>query len=186
MVCRRPAGGGGARGVMTDASVPAEPGEFRRGWGVLLASFAGLAFGVATLAISYTIGVFIDPLREEFGWSRAQIFGAGTIVSLVVGVLSLGVGWLTDRVNVRKLIIVSQLGFGLAFFAMAAGIHNLPSFYALYFLMGVCGVATIAVPFAKIITADFVRNRGLALGLAMSGSGLCGLLVPVSVASSSS
>lgn len=153
-------------------------GEFRSDWGVVLASFAGLAFGVATLAVSYTIGVFIEPLSQEFGWSRAQILTAGTIVSLAVAGLSLGVGWLTDRYSIRRLVIVSQLAFGLMFFVIGAFVGDLWSFYIFYFLMAAAGAATIAVPFAKLITAKFVRHRGLALGLAMAGSGLCGLVVP--------
>lgn len=152
--------------------------EFRSDWGVVLASFAGLAFGVATLAVSYTIGVFIEPLSREFGWSRAQILTAGTIVSVAVAALSLVVGWLTDRYSIRRLVIASQLGFGLMFFVLGAFLSNLWNFYLFYFLMAALGAATIAVPFAKLITAKFVRRRGLALGLAMAGSGLCGLVVP--------
>ena len=153
-------------------------GEFRKGWGTLLASFTGLAFGVAALSFPYTLGVFIEPLNTEFGWSRAQILTAGSVVSLSVGGLSLLVGWLSDRMNMRTLIISSQVAFGLAFMVMAVGINNLPSFYALYFLMSVAGMATSAIPFAKLLTADFVYNRGLALGIAMSGTGFCALVAP--------
>jgi MFS family permease len=133
---------------------------------------------MSTLSVGYTIGVFIDPLRLEFGWSRAQILATTSVVSVAIGALSFVVGWLTDRVNVRRLIIGSQVAFGLAFFLMAGGIRDLPTFYGLYLLMAIAGAATIAVPFAKLITAEFVENRGLALGLAMSGTGICGLLVP--------
>ena len=152
--------------------------EFRRGWGTLLASCAGLAFGVATLAISYTIGVLMGPLQDEFGWSRAQILVSSTIVSVVVGSLTLGVGWLADRTNVRRLVIGSQLGFGLGFFALGLFVTSLASLYILYFLLALVGVATTAVAFAKLITAQFVKHRGLALGLAMSGSGFCAFAVP--------
>lgn len=158
--------------------VDTDSSEFRDGWKTLLASFAGLAFGVATLAVSYTIGAFIEPLHAEFGWTRAQILAAGGMASVTVGLISLAVGWLTDRMNVRRLIIGSQLGFGLSFLLMAVGIRSLPTFYATYLLMAVLGAATIAVPFAKLITTEFVRHRGLALGIAMAGTGVCGLLVP--------
>ncbi len=153
-------------------------GEFRKGWGTLVASFTGLAFGVAALSFPYTLGVFIEPLHNEFDWSRAQILTAGSVVSLSVGGLSLLVGWLSDRVNMRTLIICSQIAFGLAFLLMAVGIQSLPSFYALYFLMSVAGMATSAIPFAKLVTSDFVHHRGLALGIAMSGTGFCALVAP--------
>ncbi len=156
--------------------------EFRRGWGVLLASTTGFAFGVASLAISYTIGVFIGPLQAEFGWDKAQILVASTIVSVVVGSLTFVVGWLADRVDLRRLVIGSQLAFGLGFFALGLFVNGLVSFYLLYFLLAVAGVSTTAVPFAKIITTRFTVHRGLALGIAMSGTGLCGFLVPPYVA----
>jgi MFS family permease len=155
-----------------------ESGEFRQGWRTVLASFTGLAFGVASLSVPYTIGVFVEPLREEFGWTRAEILAAVSMVSVSIGALSLALGWLTDRINVRRLIIGSQIAFGLAFFLMAFGIRSLPTFYGLYLLMAIAGLATLAIPFAKLITAEFVKHRGLALGLATSGTGFCGLAVP--------
>ena len=159
-------------------AIAARTGEFKKGWGTIVASAAGLAFGVATLAVSYSIGVFIGPLNEEFGWSRAQILVVTTVVTLAVAALSPVVGWITDQLGVRRLIIASQLGFGASFFALGLLTYNLWSFYALYFVMAMLGAGTIAVTFAKLITAEFVKHRGLALGLAMSGTGICGFLVP--------
>jgi MFS family permease len=160
----------------------AEHGEFRRGWGTVLASVSGLAFGVAALAISYTIGVFLGPLNEEFGWSKQQILFAGTIVSVAVVGLSPVVGWITDRYGVRRMIIGSQLGFGLGFAGLATFTANLWTFYACYFLMALMASGTIAVTFSKLLTTEFIKHRGLALGLAMSGTGLCGFIVPPFVA----
>ena len=47
--------------------------EFRRHWGLVLASHLGLMLGVATMAFSYTIGVFTRPLMREFGCERTVI-----------------------------------------------------------------------------------------------------------------
>ncbi len=156
----------------------AERGEFQRGWGTVLASVVGLAFGVATLAISYSIGVFIAPLNEEFGWTRQQVLIASPIVSVAVMALTPVVGWITDRYGVRRLIILSQLGFGLGFFVIGAFTYSLWVFYIAYFFLALLGAGTIAVTFAKLITHEFVKHRGLALGLAMTGSGFCGFIVP--------
>ncbi len=155
-----------------------EQGEFQRGWGTVLASVVGLAFGVATLAISYSIGVFIAPLNEEFGWTRQQVLLASPIVSIAVMGLTPVVGWITDRFGVRRMIILSQLGFGLGFFLIGAFTYNLWVFLGAYFLLALLGAGTIAVTFAKLITHEFVKHRGLALGLAMTGSGFCGFIVP--------
>ena len=46
--------------------------EFRFGWPVVLASTFGISLGMSPLPF-YTIGVFAQPLAEEFGWGIDQI-----------------------------------------------------------------------------------------------------------------
>jgi MFS family permease len=151
--------------------------EFRRHWGLVLASHLGLMLGVATMAFSYTIGVFTKPLMQQFGFTDGQILGAMIFVGLPTVITAIPIGWIVDRYGVRRVVLTSQLLFGLAFFALAFGMRGLTSFYALYFLLSLCGAGTIAVTFAKLLTTRFVKRRGLALGLAMAGTGMCSLLV---------
>ena len=151
--------------------------EFRRHWGLVLASHLGLMLGVATMAFSYTIGVFTRPLMREFGWSDAQVLAALVFVTVPTLVMAVVAGWIADRYGVRRVVLVSQFAFGLSFIAIALFVTNLASFYALYALMALCGGGTIAVTFAKLLTLRFVKHRGLALGLAMAGTGLCSVLV---------
>ena len=49
---------------------------------------------------------------------------------------------------------------------------NLWHFYALYLLLGAVGSGTTPVSYSKVISRWFDQKRGLALGLAMAGSGL--------------
>lgn len=156
--------------------------EFRKHWGLVLASHFGLMLGVATISFSYTIGIFTKPLMQEFGWTDGQILSVMVFVMMPTVVMAVVVGWIVDRYGVRRVVLISQLLFGLSFFALALYINSLPSFYALYFLMALCGGGTIAVTFAKLITRRFVRHRGLALGIALAGTGLCSLLVQPYVA----
>jgi MFS family permease len=151
--------------------------EFRRHWGLVLASHLGLMLGVSTMAFAYTIGIFTRPLMLEFGWSDAQILAALVFVTIPTLVMAVVAGWIADRYGVRRVVLVSQLAFGLSFFAIALFVTDLASFYALYALMALCGGGTIAVTFAKLLTLRFVKHRGLALGFAMAGTGLCSVLV---------
>jgi OFA family oxalate/formate antiporter-like MFS transporter len=48
------------------------PGEFRRGWKVLIAALLGTAFGASPIPFQ-TLGFFIGSLQEEFGWSLRDI-----------------------------------------------------------------------------------------------------------------
>ena len=54
--------------------------EIRREWRVLVATIMGMSCAIATLGLPYSIGVMIEPLRREFGWSLAQIMGVQPIV----------------------------------------------------------------------------------------------------------
>jgi len=69
---------------------------FRYGWPVVLASTFGVSLGMAPLPF-YTIGVFAQPLAEEFGWGIDQIL-LGLVPFCIVTVISAPMaGYLSDR-----------------------------------------------------------------------------------------
>jgi MFS family permease len=152
--------------------------ELRGDFGPVLASMMGLACSIATLGFTYSIGPFIRPLADEFGWSRQQILGVQPLITLAVVACSALMGWLADRHGVRRFILGSQVLFGIGFFGLAFGLHSLTSFYLLYFLMSVGAGATTSIGFSRLLAQRYERQRGLALGIANSGTGLCGFLVP--------
>ena len=160
-----------------DRSAPAH--EWRGNKGLVAASHLGVGFSVAALGFTYSIGPFVRPLTEEFGWSRQDIFLAQTMMTLVIVLMSPVIGWVADRHGVRRMVIASQALFGLAFIAIGLGTQSLATFYALYLLMAVVGGGTIGIGFARLISQRFEAQRGLALGIANVGTGLCGFLVPI-------
>lgn len=160
---------------MASASRPARS-EIREQAGLLLASALGLACGIATLGLPYSIGIVVKPLQAEFGWTLAEIMAVQPIVTLAVIAAAVVVGWLADRHGVRRLIVVSQAAFGLGLAAIGAFTHSLASFYAIYFVVGLLSGGTLAITFTKLVAARFERQRGLALGIALSGTGLCSIV----------
>lgn len=139
---------------------------------------AGLACSIATLGFTYSIGPFVKPLVDEFGWTRQEILGVQPVITAAVVGASVAMGWLADRGGVRNLILASQALFGLGFFAMAFGLQSLTSFYVIYFLLAVGAGATTSIGFSRLLAQRYDRQRGLALGIANSGTGLCGFVVP--------
>lgn len=161
-----------------DTSTRAPAGELRAQFGAVLASMMGLAFSIATLGFTYSIGAFVNPLVEEFGWTRQDILSAQVFITVPTIFTSAAVGWFADRHGVRRLILASQALFGLSFFALALLLDSLTTLYTIYFLMAVGAGGTVGIGFARLLSERFDRQRGLALGIAMSGTGLCGFLVP--------
>jgi MFS family permease len=152
--------------------------EWREGWPLVLASLVGITFSFMAMAAGYTLGVLTKPLEEAFGWSRQQILAATFVQLLGILPASFVVGWIADRYGVARVILISQLGLGLSFVALGLLTRDLASYYALYFMLALLSAGTLPITFMKAIATRFRASRGLAIGVALSGSGLCGLIVP--------
>lgn len=152
--------------------------EFASGWRMLVACVVGVAFSITTMAVTYTLGSFVGPLTEEFGWSRQQILSVAIFTTAAFIPASLTAGWIVDRYGARRLITLSQAAFGLGFIALGLWTRSLVTFYALYFLLPLLAIGTTQTVFSKVLLRHFVKARGLALGIALSGTGLCVLVMP--------
>jgi MFS family permease len=166
----------------TIASMPAmhaqsagKEGEFRRGWQIVLASLFIFGCGLAALPF-YTIGVFTPHLVHEFGWSVGQIMTAMMITTVSVTVGGPAAGLLCDRYGTRPVVLISLVLFGLSYMSLATLGNSLLRFYLTFATISLLGAGTLPITFTRTINRWFDRRRGLALGLAMMGTGLFGIL----------
>lgn len=152
--------------------------EFRFGWPVVLASALGIGLGLSPLPF-YTIGVFVGPYSQEFGWSVAFIF-SGMLV-LTVGVLVMGpvIGFMTDRYGVRKVALTSVVGLGLTMMAFALGNGSRLLYLATWGALAVTAAGTLPITWTRAVTGWFNERRGLALGISLIGTGLFGALAKI-------
>src|SRR6185295_20303241 len=51
--------------------------------------------------ILYTLGLFIKPLNQEFGWDRASISAAGGLAAISSAIAIPFVGWVIDHWGIR-------------------------------------------------------------------------------------
>ncbi|MFM7783099.1 MAG: MFS transporter, partial [Gammaproteobacteria bacterium] len=161
-------------------STASSPGseEFRRHWRLLLAATAGVICSSVVLPF-YTIGTLLKPVTAEFGWSRAE-FQSAILFSATLGALAGPlVGWLIDRHGSRRIALVGLVGLSLGFFAAASMDGQLWVFYAAYACMALLGAGTTPITWTRAVGAAFSARRGLALGLALSGTGLCAMAAPL-------
>jgi len=149
--------------------------EFRIGWPVVVSSMLGIAFGMSPLPF-YTIGVFAGPLAGEFGWGIDRVLSGLAVFTLAAMVASPLIGSLSDRLGVRRVALSSIFLFSLSFMAFALNNGSLPLYYTLWALLAFCGAGTLPMTFTRAISNWFHQKRGLALGVALIGTGVSGAL----------
>src|SRR5215207_4289764 len=91
---------------MGEAPNKAGADEWRGYW--YLPLVAALGFTAAGLQL-YALGPFVEPLQNEFGWSRAQIYVGLTVTNGLSAVLNLLIGMVVDRIGPRRVGLVGIL-----------------------------------------------------------------------------
>jgi MFS family permease len=149
-------------------------GEFARGWTILLASLIGIGSGLVSLPF-YTFGIFAPHLAREFGWSMGEIMGGLTITTLALLVAAPVAGLLCERFGARPVAATSLALFGLSYLSLATLNGSLTQYYVTWGLAAAVGAGSLPITFTRTVNRWFDRNRGLALGIAMMGTGLFGI-----------
>jgi MFS family permease len=156
--------------------------ELRQHWRVLLAATVGVAFGMPTLAL-FSIGIFAPVFAKEFNWPFASIMGGLFMSSILILLVGPAVGRIIDTKGPRAVSAWSLAGLGLSYMTFALGTGSIVQYYASWFIFSMFGMGATAISFSHAINSRFSRQRGLALGIALSGSGIYAALIKVAGAS---
>ena len=154
---------------------PGQPSGFFYGWVIVGAS-------CVLMSVSYgsglTLAVFLKPLTAEFGWSRGVTSLAYSFNMLLAGCFAPLMGYLSDRIGVRKVALFGAglVGLGLALTSQIHSPWHLYLFQGL--LMGGWGYGALAAPLAANVNRWFTRRAGLATGIIYSGSAIGVMLFP--------
>jgi MFS family permease len=153
----------------------------RRGWLIVASLFVVL---LVVFGGGYnTVAVFVPALVRAFPrWSRAQVALLPSALALSAGVSVLPIGWLLDRVEARLLMIFGAVVSGSAFLIASRASSFFPMMAA-YLLLGVGISAATVLPASLVLANWFDARRGLAMGVAISGTTVGGMVMTL-VASS--
>jgi MFS family permease len=153
------------------------PGVFY-GWFVVAGTFGVTFIGFGN---AYSFGAFLPSLQHDFAASRGSV----SLVFALAGFLYFGLGVisgpLADRWGSRRFAVIGMIliAIGLALASMA---RSLIQVYAAYSLGVGLGIGCAYVPAVAAVQRWFVRRRGFASGLAVSGIGVGTLVAPPVVA----
>ena len=148
------------------------------GYRIVAASFVIQIAGGGAIA---TYGIFFGHLQSEFGWSRAAISGASSVMILLMGAVSILCGRLNDRIGPRIVMTVSGVALG-AGYLMMSGLGALWQLYVAYGLLVGAGMSTQDVVTLSTVARWFVARRGMMTGIVKVGTGIGQLAVPIAAA----
>jgi MFS family permease len=143
-----------------------------RAWLVVAAAFVA---GFVVFGITYSFGVFLEPIVADFDVSRAAASALFSITGLVFYFSGALTGRLSDRFGPTIVVGAGAVltGAGLV---LAGILERLWISAAVYGLGVGLGAACAYVPTLALVGGWFERRRTTALGIAAAGTG-CGMLV---------
>lgn len=136
---------------------------------------------LALLTFSYgsplPIVVGMKTMQEQLGIDRSVLALAGSLVWVGTGAGGILMGWLADRIGLRKVTI-----FGACMIAGGLALSSTGSIWALYvghgLMVGLLGNGAVYPPLLVYITRWFDKRRGSAVAFISSGQYVAGVLWP--------
>ena len=152
-------------------STLSQPGIFY-GWIIVAAS---LIVSSVLFGIRFSFGVFFKSLENDFGLTRAATSSVFSLYMIFFAIFAIISGWALDRYGPRRVVSLMGLftGLSLLITSQANSLWQLFLSYSLLLGIGTGGTMPVLM---SVVSRWFEKKRGLAVGLAASGSGL-GILV---------
>ena len=150
------------------------------GFHTIASSALGVGVGLLGLPI-LTIGLFMGALQGAFGWSRAEIAGASTCINIGTILAAPVAGRLCDKIGVRPVALVSLCFLAVGFACLAEMNGRLVVYYLIWLLLAAGGVGTSGIVWTRAIGTYYRTNRGLAPGLALTGTAFAALIAPLTL-----
>lgn len=131
-------------------------------WGVLVGTLVVL---VAMAGFRSAVGVLVDPLHDEFGWTTASIALAAGLNLMIYGFGGPFAAALYDRFGLRRCVVVSVAVVALGSLATLR-MEEVWQFALLWGVVNGLATGAVSVTLAAVVASRwFVARRGLATGI---------------------
>ncbi len=166
----------GAHRPRPDARADRFPDSVETGW-----SWVAAALAIGILSISYggplIVVVGLKPIAAALGSDRSVIALAAALVWVGTGSGGILMGWVADRIGVRRTVV-----FGALMTALGLAVSAVGKIWTLYLghalLIGFLGGGALYPPLLIYVSRWFDRRRGAALALISSGQYIAGVIWP--------
>ena len=150
-----------------------KPTRFDYGWVVVA---AGALMTCVSFGSVLSLAVFLQPISEAMGWSRAGVSAAATLDFLFMGLAAFFWGALSDRFGVRIVVLAGSilLGLGLVTASQAQSLWQFQLGFGV--LIGIAAGSFYA-PMMAVASAWIEQHRSLAVALVSAGMGVAPLTI---------
>ncbi|MBU6378657.1 MAG: MFS transporter [Gammaproteobacteria bacterium] len=145
--------------------------ELRQHRNVLIAACAGVGFSIAAIP-PFVLSVFAGPMTRELGWTLQQYQTAGLFIPVGVLIAAPLGGWLLDRYGARRVAMGGLAAFAASVAGFSLVTRDPWTFYAAMLILTLAAAGVLPTTWTRIVNGVFDRQRGIALGIALSGSGV--------------
>jgi OFA family oxalate/formate antiporter-like MFS transporter len=139
------------------------------GWVVVIGAWLAMLVSSASLS---SFSIFAPELEAQFQWSRVMSSWGYTINTVTISIFGVVGGMMADRIGIRRLVLTGAVigGIGMALLSQTSQLWH---FYLLFGVIAPAGIAfCFIVPTVATVRRWFMRKASLAIGIAMTGSGL--------------
>lgn len=151
---------------------------FFQRWRVAIAAFVAQALGPGLFAV---YGFFVAPLAETFEASHASLAFGMSLLLIIRAALGPILGPILDRHSIRRIMLagVALVVSGLLLASQAGHLAVLCGGY----VVAVLGLTLYApLPAIVLVSNHYTALRGRALSLAVTGTSVAGMLLPLGAA----
>src|SRR3954468_11323029 len=141
--------------------------KIQYGWVVVA---IGALMGCVAVGAMMSLAVFLQPITQATGWSRAAVSSAATVNFLIMGAAGFGWGALSDRIGTRPVVLAGAVLLGMGLVA-ASRAPSPTTFLLAYLIVGVAA-GSFVVPMTAAVAGWLTRQRSLAVSLVSAGIGV--------------
>ena len=150
---------------------------FDRRYVIVAAAFTIQAVMIGSM---FAYGILFKILETELGWSRTLLAGSSSMAMIIMGMLAMVAGRLSDRFGPRWVLTLSSICFGLGFALM----YFMTAPWQLFLFYGVLvgiGFSSHDVVTLSTIAHWFKRRRGIMTGVVKVGTACGQIIIPLVV-----
>lgn len=150
--------------------------EWRNFWFLPIAAALGYSIGVLH---TYSLGPFMEPLQQEFGWNRGQISMGITIAGVGTALFGVPVGMLIDRLGPRIVGLIGAITMSAAVALLSTATGDKTNWVLLWCVVALGSVCVHATVWTAAVATRFEASRGLAFAVTLSGASIGATAFPL-------